>query len=311
MGKGSAMVAAEGLLQRGARVTSLISGMAPINAYLQRWAAKGVLYKFASMAGGESVNRQRLRVLGLSDEMQDRIFGEIRDKVTFIDGEVRGRKLQRLNLEQWDPEVRGAFEHAIFRWTRKIIQENDLGQTNTVLGSTVGKLVFQFRNFMLGAWTKNTLHNAHMRDWESLSMMLGTMTFGALAYVAQTHLQSIGRGDRERFLERRLGERKVVAAAFQRAGFSSLLPGVYDNLAYVAGLDPLFDTRASSTPSQGLTSFAALSLLDNAMNAVRGGTGTLRGDPYSQRDWRACRHAAVRQRMADAVVCEHGGASVA
>lgn len=79
----------------------------------------------------------------------------------------------------------------------------------------------------------------------------------------------------------------MVAAAFQRAGFSSLLPGVYDNLAYVAGLDPLFDTRASSTPSQGLTSFAALSLLDNSMNALRGGTGTLRGDPYSQRDWRA------------------------
>ncbi|WP_164079209.1 hypothetical protein, partial [Stenotrophomonas maltophilia] len=79
---------------------------------------------------------------------------------------------------------------------------------------------------------------------------------------AQTHLQSLGREDREKFLEKRLEPRKLAVAAFQRAGFSSLLPGAWDNAMFLGGMDPLFDTRVTGTPSQGLTSFAATALLD-------------------------------------------------
>jgi hypothetical protein len=226
-GKSSAMPAAEGAFSRGARAMTMVSGMAPINAYLQRWASKGVLQKFIDMSEeGARVNRKRMRVLGLSDEMQDKVFAEIRKHMGETAGEREGSKLKRLNLEKWDAETRGAFEHAIFRWTRKIIQENDLGQTSVMLGHTLGKLFFQFRGFMLGAWTKNTLHNIHMRDWESMSMILATMTFGSLAYVAQTHLQSIGRSDREEWLEKRLSPEKLAASAFQRAGFYSIFPAV-------------------------------------------------------------------------------------
>lgn len=287
-GKSSAMLRAEAGLSRGARAMTFVSGMAPVNAYLQRWAAKGVLQKFIDMSDeGARVNRKRMRVLGLSDEMQDRVFGEIRKHMADTGGEREGSKLRRLNLEAWNPEVRGAFEHAIFRWTRKIIQENDMGQTNTILGHTIGKLLFQFRGFMLGAWTKNTLHNIHMRDWESMSMILATMTFGTLSYVAQTHLQSFGRSDRDKFLDYRLSQQKIAAAAFQRAGFYSLFPAVVDNMGYLAGFDPLFDTRVTGQPSQGLTSFPALGIIDNAMNSVRGVTGTASGDPFSQKDARA------------------------
>jgi hypothetical protein len=285
---GKSGVSVDGLLQRGSHITSTISGMSAINAFLQRWASKGVVYKFLDMSKeGATVNRQRLRVLGLSDEMQDKIFGEIKKHRGTMAGETEGSTLGTLNLAKWDPEVRGAFEHAIFRWTRKIIQDNDLGQTNLLLGNTVGKVFFQFRNFMIGAWTKNTLHNIHMRDFESMSMIIGTMTFGALAYTAQTHLQSIGRPDRERFLKQRLDEKKMAFAAFQRSGFSSLFPMVADNMMFLAGQDPLFDTRVTGQPSQGFTSFAGASLIDNTFNAARGATGTLSGDPYSQRDWRA------------------------
>jgi hypothetical protein len=267
---------------------TMISGMAPINAYLQRWASKGVLQKFIDMSEeGARVNRKRMRVLGLDDEMQDRIFGEIRKHIGETTSEREGGKLMRLNLEKWNPETRGAFEHAIFRWTRKIIQENDLGQTNTMLGHTLGKLFFQFRGFMLGAWTKNTLHNIHMRDWESMSMILATMTFGALSYAAQTHLQAIGRSDRDKFLQYRLSSQKLAASAFQRAGFYSVFPAMADNMAYLAGFDPLFDSRVTGQPSQGLTSFPALGMLDNAMNSVRGIAGTAHGDPFSQKDARA------------------------
>lgn len=140
---------------------------------------------------------------------------------------------------------------------------------------------------MLGAWTKNTLHNAHMRDWESMSMILATMSFGALTYAAQTHMQSIGRDDQQEFLSKRLSTEKLAAAAFQRAGFFSIFPALMDNTMILASQDPLFDTRVTGQPSQGFTSFPAMGAVDNAMNSVRGVTGMLSGDPYSKKDARA------------------------
>lgn len=60
-----------------------------------------------------------------------------------------------------------------------MIQENDIGQMNMVLGSSMGRLMGQFRMFMFGAYTKNTLHNIHMRDFETLSGILGGSVMGA------------------------------------------------------------------------------------------------------------------------------------
>lgn len=289
MGANTTMMKVEGAVQRGTRITSMISGMDAVNAYTQRWASKAVLHKFANMAGGESVNRQRLHVLGLSDDMQERIFKSLREKGSYIDGEVSGRKLRRMNLEDWDPEVRGAFEHAIFRWTRKVIQENDVGQMHHMMGSAAGRLFFQFRQFMMAGWTKNTLHNSYMADWESMAMIAATSTFGALAYTAQTHLQSIGMSpdDRRKFLERRLNEGQLARAAFQRAGFSSLIPMLADTGLRLGDRDPLFDTRASGQPSGGLTSFAAASLYDSIHNGIKGLAGAAQGNGYSKQDWRA------------------------
>lgn len=94
------MLRLEGALGRGAHAMTKISGMAPVNAYLQRWASKGALYKFLDMSeAGARVNRKRLRVLGLDDAMQDRIFAEIRKHMGETAGEREGSKLKRLNLE--------------------------------------------------------------------------------------------------------------------------------------------------------------------------------------------------------------------
>ncbi|RIX99516.1 DUF882 domain-containing protein [Aureimonas flava] len=275
-------------MSRLTRAQSAASGMSSINTYLQRWASKAALYKFLDMSEeGARVNRKRMRVLGLDDTMQDRIFASIRKHSGDMAGEWEGSQMRRLNMEKWDPDVRASFEHAIFRWTRKLVQENDIGQTNTILGSSIGKFVTQFRGFMFGGWTKNTLHNIHMRDWESLSSVITTMTFGAMAYTAQRHLQSLGRADRDEFLARELDTKRLIAASFQRAGFSSMFPAGIDQMGYLLGFDPLFDTRTSGTPSRGLTSFPAINLLDDTMNALHGVSSAARGETYRRQDARA------------------------
>lgn len=284
--------AAEQLARRGANITAKISGMQAINVFLQRWAGKMVVAKFANSIDkdvNKTLNLKRLATMGLDEAKATAILDEMKKHSTFIGGERNGSTIRRLNMEQWNPSVRYDFEYAVFNWTRKMIQENDIGQTNTVLGSSIGRLITQFRSFMFGAYTKQTLHNLHVgglnpfkegnHTFETYSMMMATTFFGALTYMSQTYLQSLGREDQQEFLTNRWGENyeKVAFAAFQRSGWTSIFPFAVDNVMYLGGLDPLFDTRASGQPSQGLFSNPTVNAIDGVMRATRGVTGMATG----------------------------------
>jgi hypothetical protein len=272
-------------LERAGRITSAISLMAPINYGLQRMAAGAAVAKFANMAGeGADIGVARLRSLGLDANMTERVLAEIKAKAGRVNlGEdISGANINALNLDQWEPRVRVAFENAVWRWTKRMVQENDVGQMSMVTSHPVGQLFFQFRSFMIGAYTKQTLHAIHMRDWPAFSSFMFSMVFGGMSYVAQTYLQSIGRSDSEKFLQERLSEEKIAASAFQRAGASSLFPMVFDNTIALAGYDPVFGNRTSGLPSQGLVSNPTLGLYDNIITSTR---SILSGD-LSQQDVR-------------------------
>jgi len=283
---GTKMDKVEQLVRNGTRITSHISGMAAINTYLQRFAVKAAMFNFIKAArdGKSALNMNRLRALGLDDATVDKIIKELQPKskggkASYVLDDVSGKKLETLGLKDWDPETRAAFGNALFMWGRKVVQENDLGQMNWFTGSIVGKILLQFRNFMMASWAKNTLHNANMMrqgDYgTTLNMIVATSFFGGLAYYAQSHLQTVGMDDttRAKHLENRLGKKneKLYAAAFSRASYSSIFPMFLDNaLMLPLGMDPVFDTRVTGTPSQGIVSNPTLALYDNVVNALRG-----------------------------------------
>jgi hypothetical protein len=279
-------------LDSAGRVTSAISLMAPINYQLQRIAAGAAVARFANMAGEKAtMSAQRLRHLGLSDDMTKRVLAEIKEKAgrVSLGEDISGANINALNLDKWEPQARAAFENSIWRWSRTMIQENDVGQMSLVTSNPIGKLFFQFRSFMLAAYTKQTLHSIHMRDWPAFTSFMFSMVFGGLAFSAQTYLQSIGRSDQQQFLTEKLGdddkgsmEKKLALAAFQRTGASSLFPMMADQMTWMAGFDPLFAARSTSLPSQGLVSNPTLSLVDNILMSTR----SLTNGEYSQTDAR-------------------------
>lgn len=278
----------EDLANRANRTTMMISGMAPMLALQQKWAAKAALARFVFDAEGKMpLNMRRMAALGISEDDRALIAKNILEHRGTITTES-GQAIPVLNLEKWDPEARHAISYAINRWSRRIAQENDLGQMNMMLGSEMGKLMWQFRMFMFGAYAKQTLHNLHMRDFESASMVLGTTALGALAYAAQTYLQSIGRSDREQFLEERLSPKKLALAGIQRSPTSSVVPMGADLMSYAMGFDPIFDARASGTPAQGILSNPTFSLLDQGVRALHGVTKVATGQgQWTQQDQRA------------------------
>ncbi|NOJ48423.1 hypothetical protein [Bradyrhizobium archetypum] len=284
---GSALDKAEAVLEKGKRAVNVMSFMAPVNTYLQRWAAKASLARLINEASGATnANLPRLRAMGLSDEMAKRVQNELKTKVTYLDNETRVGKIKDTNFDAWHPEVRNAFENAMWRMSRRLVQENDLGQTNMFFSSDLGKMLFQFRAFMLASWTKQFLYGINMRDWQSFVGFSASSVLGAGVYIGQTHLQSLGRSDREKFLADRLSPAKIGAATFQRAGWASLMPMGVDFGAEALGLDPLFDTRSSGLTGKWLGNPTA-DLIDKLYKGVGGAAATVtRGSPFSQPDAR-------------------------
>ncbi|MGF6226215.1 hypothetical protein QFZ27_000170 [Inquilinus ginsengisoli] len=274
-------------LQYGKRVTSHISGMAAINTALHRWTVRGIAHKFARLAQEPTeANLARLRTLGMGEEMLSRVLAEIRANATKATGELA--TITRLNLDKWtDVEARAAFENTAFRWARRIIQENDPGAMHRWSSNRLWKVLFQFRTFMLGAWTKQTLASVHLRDREAVSAFLLTNFLAGLVYVTKTNLQAAGRGDREEFLERRLTPENVALAAFQNGGASSIIPMLMDSALTLGGQAPVFDFRNTGLPSNFLFGNPTMSLLDDASKAGGGWINPiLHGRQMSQQEAR-------------------------
>lgn len=286
-GSNSVLDKAEAVLEKGKRATNVLSFMAPVNTYLQRWAAKASLARLINEASGAtSANMQRLRAMGLSDDMAAKVQDHLRSTVVYRDSDIGVGKIKDLNLDAWKPEVRNAFENTLWRMSRRLVQENDLGQTNMFFSSELGKMLFQFRAFMLASWSKQFLYGINMRDWESFVGFTASSALGAAVYVGQTHLQSLGRSDRQKFLDDRLSPSKIGSASFQRAGWASFMPMGVDFGAELLGFDPLFDTRVSGLSSKWLGN-PTVDLVDKFHKGMGGVAATAtRSSSFTQPDAR-------------------------
>lgn len=263
------LVGADNVLRKGKRLTSAVSGLAPMNTLLQRWVSRAMANKFAQYAAGEAPNMNRLRTLGLDDKMLERITAEIKAKSTFVKGEVSGRNLRRLNVDQWDdPEVASAFTLAMFRASRRIIQENDVGQMMVWMSHPLAKTLLQFRSFVIGAWTKQFVHNVHMRDFETFTTFTSSLLAGALTYIGQTHLQTLGASDRQETLKKRLTEGAIAKAALQRSSWFSLFGMAGDTAGMAVGAGPIFDARTTGLPSNVLWGNPTMDLGDSIVKAT-------------------------------------------
>lgn len=279
----------EQFLDHAKALTADISLMAPVNMALQRMAGRAAVQRFMNMAvDGSEMSDARLGSLGLNREMFERISQQMNTHVAEREG-ILGRSVKRINIDEWDDQdAASAFIAGIDKWTRRVIQENDVGLMSQWMTTDLGKVMMQFRTFMVGAWVKQTLHGMHTRDINTFQAWGASMLFAGLSYTAQTYINSVGRDDQSDFLKTRLSAEEVGKASFQRAAFASMIPAALDTVVTLPGYDPVFAYGRSTGLASGALGNPTLDLLDNATAAVGGAIGALREDRnYSQQDARA------------------------
>lgn len=264
-GEEGGLKGAFGNVEHGLRVmgrgTQMISGMATINAWSQRMVARNIVNRLVKeVSRGGAFSPARMAELGIDPAMAKRIAGQLKQHTEFVDGNFGGR-VKIVNWSKWDDvDARDAMLYGVFREARRLVQEEDLGDTTRWMHKNWGKLLAQFRRFALVAYTKQLLHGiAHHDAEEGVRLAISTV-MAAMAYTARHELNykamEVAGADQDKldkYREKFLTPDRLAAAAIANNSYSSLFPSVIDTGAYWTTGMRLFDTRASGLGSDLIT----------------------------------------------------------
>jgi hypothetical protein len=270
-------------LQYGTKLTSHYSGMAGTQAFSERLAASAAFQKLSLMAEKfraghkfDADDLQRWRQLGLSDGMMKRVLDNFRHAET--EGSVyfpgSGKKLTRLRLDKWEPDVADAVEQAVFRLTRKLIQKQSVGNTAIWMSDPLYQSIFQFRNFSFSSLPNHTLYNLHMRDAAAVRTILWSTTWAATVRAMQLQLTASMRPDGDEYLEKYGSAWQLAKAGFSRSGYASVSPMFIDTLLRMLGQPGAFEARSTGQPSDIFGGSPLISAYNSAVEGVGGIAGS-------------------------------------
>ena len=228
------------------------SGMHWLTEFQRDSIAKMYTQRLLNIAvGAEKLDdklKARLATNGLADEGLDAMLADFKKYVRVGDD---GRSVVGVDYDDWEKHARktfDAFRLAVHRESYRAIQEVTLGGAPLWMHSEVGKLLFQFRSFVMNAWVKQTLHGLAHFDAHAFAAWTFSMMFGSLAYSAQTYANF---AHNQKELDRRLDPWEIAKSGFQRAGFSSLVPMAIDTTMQLLTGDQMFKFGRSSTLASG------------------------------------------------------------
>ena len=301
-----------GSVEHGLRVagrgTQAVSGMAWITAFSQRLAGRVIVQRLVKdVLEGGAFSPERAATLGLDDAMKARIAEQIKLHTEFVNGDFGG-KVRIVNYMKWtDVEARDSLLTAVFREARRIVQEEDLGDTTKWMHKNWGKLIAQFRRFALVSYSRQLLHGIAHADAESATRLALSMVMAATAYKARHEVALAAKEaggmsdeDAEEYREKFLSWDRLAAASWANSSYSALTPALFDSTVGMAVGERFFDTRTSGLGSDFVTGSPVFQTFVKNMPRAAGGIlqAALRGDrQYDQGDALALRKLVPYQNV--------------
>lgn len=276
----------------GKEKTLSISGMKYINAGLQQWAMKSAVMRFdemskhglAALQRGGQIDKffkgrdlQRLKSIGLRDEDIKEIFNHFQNTVIrAADGTI-----DSMNFANWNPNVRVKFSDAIYRATHKAIQMNDPGELAKWMQGDVAKFVLQFKSFLLGAYTKQTLYGLRHMDSRQVTSWFMQLAAGSLTYYGMAKMKQLAFSNEQQAEADeagKLGWQDVILQGIARTPAATLFPTAIDNVASLY-TDPIWaQSRASGQATGGLDSLPITGALSSLNRTAKGIYGSVVDD---------------------------------
>jgi hypothetical protein len=213
----------ENVMAYAKRYAGIMSGMTPVQTFLQRWAARGVAAKMLDLANTAKLSRsalQRLRNDGITEEAQAALFKRLTGMKKIDDIAA--------DWNNWSPDERSSFAAYMWRVTHRAVTEGDVSDTAQIMHSSVGKIFWQFRSFMTSSYERSLLNGLHMMDMQTAQMWVGSTFFAGVGMAARNYVNTVGDPEMR---EKLLDPTELGKQAFQQASYSSILPMMIDTVA--------------------------------------------------------------------------------
>ena len=238
-----------------------------VNDYVKKFGTTKIYNKLSK---GDQV---RFKTLGWREDEFNRIADQIKKHSVYKDG-----KYQAIGLEDWTPEARANYNVGMQRFIDRVVQRNDVGAMSRFFTTDYTRILTQFRTFTLGSYTKQLMNRLYVlaetrgKDYHTYAAFIASMAGAVQFYAVQQYINSFGRDDRQKFLEKRLSVENLAKVGFMRSSWSSLIPGAIDTAMYpFMETSPFSYGRNTELASQFISGIPTVNLFNTTVDTVRTG----------------------------------------
>jgi hypothetical protein len=278
---------AEDFTGMGAKLTTLSSGTAPINDTLLQVSARATLQAIIDHAmGGAQFSRKMFNDIGLDDVLMASVKSMIDQGHLKLakNGVLDEMNVKGLN-ENWASEI----DHLmglVNREARTQIMETTPGSLPKWMNSELGQVLMQFKSYMIASHASNTLRGVKMGGWLPVHSLVATSVWGLLVYAGQTEMRSVGKPDRDEYLDKYLFSGKgLLNGSIGRSADAAAIPFLVDTVMFpiskATGTNlTVFDmNRGSGLGSGFINGMASLNMATQLNDTIFGTLGdVLRSD---------------------------------
>jgi hypothetical protein len=282
---GSRLDATELYAAKAKRFVADISFLNPMTMYSQIIAGRGLALKisnnvnelikthkttkiFSKLSKGDQI---RYKYFGWNEKEFNEIADQINKHSVYKDGKYQG-----IGLDNWTPTARSHYSVGMQRFIDRVVQRNDVGTMNRWFTSDYARIITQFRTFTLGSYTKQLMSRLYVlaetrgKDFHTYSSFMASMIGAVQFYAVQQYINSFGRSDQKKFLEKRLSPENLAKIGFLRSSWSSLIPGAIDTALYPFMDDlPFSYGRNTEIASQFFSGIPTVNLISSTFNTTK------------------------------------------
>ena len=306
---GDYLTSAAGRYLEWGRQVSMLNplGVMPMDTFLRRWAARSSLQHFVNQAydiGEDGVavlnkgywknTEVKFAQLGLNAEDITRISKSLRDPniVTTRKGLFGDYTVKNVDFDKMTDQVAAnKFAYALRRHCDHMVQRQSFGETPFWMNTTAGKLLGQYRVFMMASKSKQMAAGIARGDVNEAVNVVGAIGLGSLAYYLQSYYRSLSMDEKtaKDYLDKRFSEGMMLRAGIMKSSYPNVFPMLIDSATSTLGMEPIFDPsmRTTGLGVNPITGSVPFSVMERGTKALNEATGAIfRGDGMSKKDWR-------------------------
>lgn len=222
------------IVRAGNNALPWLSGWHMVHAAQVRGISEQIVHKsFRYIRNGEESTA--LTSMGMSPELANRLRAELPRIAEFDEA----GNLTKLDLTKaTDHAAVAEYVQAVHRGGRQIIQGTYIGETGKWAHNDLLRLLTQFRTFSLTSMEKQwTRQRVDMGTAKAFGILVGQMSFALPIHLARVQINSLGREDREEYVQRQTEPAMLARAVLNYTSLSGLAGDVLDAGAAFTGME--------------------------------------------------------------------------